>query len=131
MPDFIHIHPKDNVAVALKAVPAGTAFEGVVAASDIPQGHKMALRPMAENEQVIKYGFSIGHTIAPVAPGEWVHTHNMKTNLSGQLEYTYNPQITPPAPEPRLSSRATGGRTARWASGTRSGSSPPWAVSTT
>ena len=54
MPDFIHIHPKDNVVVALTAVPAGTAFEGVVAASDIPQGHKMAIRPMAENEQVIK-----------------------------------------------------------------------------
>ena len=100
MPDFIHIHPKDNVVVALKAVPAGTAFEGVVAASDIPQGHKMAIRPMAENAQVIKYGFSIGHTVAPVAPGEWVHTHNMKTNLSGELEYTYNPKIEIPAPQP-------------------------------
>ncbi len=100
MPDFIHIHPKDNVAVALKAVPAGTAFEGVVAASDIPQGHKMALRPLADGDQVIKYGFSIGHAVCPIAPGEWVHTHNMKTNLSGELEYTYNPNIHAPAPLP-------------------------------
>ena len=100
MPDFIHIHPKDNVVVALKAVPAGTAFEGVVAASDIPQGHKMALTDLAPDDQVIKYGFSIGHAVAPIAAGEWVHTHNMKTNLSGQLEYCYQPKITPPAPQP-------------------------------
>ena len=100
MPDFIHIHPKDNVVVALKAVPAGTAFEGVVATSDIPQGHKMALRPIADGDQVIKYGFSIGHAVCPIAPGQWVHTHNMKTNLSGELEYTYNPNIHAPAPLP-------------------------------
>ena len=100
MPDFIHIHPKDNVVVALKAVPAGTAYQGITAAVDIPQGHKMAIAPMAENDQVIKYGFSIGHATAAVEPGQWVHTHNMKTNLSGELEYTYNPKIDVPAPLP-------------------------------
>ena len=99
MPDFIHIHPSDNVAVALKAIPAGTVFQGIAAAADIPQGHKMALKPLAEGEHVIKYGFSIGHAVAPVAPGEWVHTHNMKTNLEGELEYTYNPNLQ--FPEPR------------------------------
>ena len=98
MPDFIHIHPNDNVAVALHPIAAGTVFEGVTANVDIPQGHKMALKAMAENDQVMKYGFSIGHAIAAVNPGDWVHTHNMKTNLSGEIEYTYNPNITPPAP---------------------------------
>ena len=93
MPDFIHIHPKDNVAVALKAIPAGTAFAGITAAADIPQGHKMALKPIAEGNQIIKYGFSIGHAVVSVAPGDWVHTHNMKTNLSGQMEYTYRPDL--------------------------------------
>ena len=97
MPDFIHIHPTDNVAVALRAIPAGTEFAGIRAAADIPQGHKMALKAIAEGEQVVKYGFSIGHATAPIAPGEWVHTHNMKTNLSGEIEYTYNPKLTPPA----------------------------------
>ena len=96
MPDFIHIHPKDNVAVALHAIPAGTVFQGVTANVDIPQGHKMALKPLAENDQVMKYGFSIGHTTAAVNPGDWVHTHNMKTNLSGEIEYTYNPNINFP-----------------------------------
>ena len=98
MPDFIHIHPNDNVAVALHPIAAGTVFEGVTANADIPQGHKMALQAMAENDQVMKYGFSIGHAVAAIQPGDWVHTHNMKTNLSGEIEYTYNPNITPPAP---------------------------------
>ena len=98
MPDFIHIHPEDNVAVALHAISAGTVFEGVAAAVDIPQGNKMALKPLAEGEQVIKYGFSIGHTTAAVTPGQWVHTHNMATNLSGEMAYTYDPKITFPEP---------------------------------
>ena len=98
MPDFIHIHPSDNVAVALHPIAAGTEFMGIAAKTDIPQGHKMALKALAENDQVVKYGFSIGHAVAAVEPGEWVHTHNMKTNLSGEIEYTYHPKITPPAP---------------------------------
>ena len=98
MPDLIHINPLDNVAVALHAIPAGTVFAGVTANTDIPQGHKMALKPMAENDQVMKYGFSIGHATAPIAAGDWVHVHNMKTNLSGEIEYTYNPTIEHPAP---------------------------------
>ena len=85
MPDFIHIHPNDNVAVALRTVPAGTVFEGITAAVEIPQGHKMALRPIKDGEHVVKYGFSIGHATAPITPGDWVHTHNMKTNLEGEL----------------------------------------------
>ncbi len=99
MPDFIHIHPNDNVAVALRSIPAGTEFLGVKANVDIPQGHKMALAALAENDQVMKYGFSIGHATAPTAPGDWVHTHNMRTNLSGELEYSYHPNITHPAPQ--------------------------------
>ena len=105
MPDFIHIHPKDNVAVALHPIAAGTEFMGITAKVDIPQGHKMALRPLSENDQVMKYGFSIGHTIAPVEPGEWVHTDNMKTNLSGEIEYTYNPKIQNPAAKPAATFR--------------------------
>ena len=96
MPDFIQIHPADNVAVALRAIPAGTTFAGITATQDIPQGHKMALTALAENVPVMKYGFSIGHTTAPIAPGSWVHTHNMATNLSGEMEYSYNPNVNFP-----------------------------------
>ena len=96
MPDFVQIHPEDNVAVALRAIAAGTCFAGVKAAVDIPQGHKMALKAISEKAQVVKYGFSIGRATAPIAPGDWVHTHNMTTNLAGELEYTYNPKISFP-----------------------------------
>ena len=105
MPDLIHIHPNDNVVVALRPIPAGTIFEGVTAAIDIPQGHKMALKPLTAGEQVVKYGFPIGHATASIAPGDWVHTHNMKTNLSGEMEYTYNPNLTWPEPVPPRSFR--------------------------
>lgn len=93
MNDLIHIHPADNVAVALKPIPAGTVYAGVTARTDIPQGHKMALTALAQGEPVVKYGFPIGQATSPIAPGDWVHTHNMKTNLSGQLEYSYHPSI--------------------------------------
>ena len=93
MNSCIQIHPDDTVAVALAPITAGEEFCGVVAQTDIPQGHKMALKSMAENDQVVKYGFSIGHATGSVAPGQWVHTHNMKTNLSGEIDYTYNPKL--------------------------------------
>ncbi len=104
MPDFIHIHPNDNVVVALHAIPKGTVYAAdgvsVTANMEIPQGHKMAIKPMAEGDHVMKYGFSIGHTTAAIAAGDWVHTHNMATNLSGEMEYTYNPKIHYPARKP-------------------------------
>ena len=102
MPDFIRINPADNVAVALHAVTKGTVCTAdgcnVTALTDIPQGHKIALTPIAEGENVIKYGFSIGHATADIQPGGWVHTHNMTTNLSGEVEYTYTPDVHPLTP---------------------------------
>jgi len=93
MADFIQIHPRDTVAVALRDIPAGTEFLGVTALEAIPQGHKMALTPAAKDAQVIKYGFPIGHTTQKVAPGQWVHTHNLATNLSGESDYVYRPDF--------------------------------------
>ncbi|MCR5794630.1 MAG: altronate dehydratase family protein [Solobacterium sp.] len=91
MLDFIRISETDNVAVALHPIQAGTVFNGVEIKEDIPQGHKATLRDIQENENVIKYGLPIGHATAPIAQGHWVHTHNMATNLSGEVEYTYCP----------------------------------------
>ncbi len=57
---------------------------------NLENGHKYALRDIAAGEDIIKYGSSIGHATANIKKGEHVHTHNLKTNLSGNLEYTYN-----------------------------------------
>lgn len=87
---FIKINDNDNVIVALEDIKKGEVVNGVTAVEDIARGHKMALVDIAENENVIKYGYPIGHTIRNVKAGEWVHDHNTKTNLSSTLEYTYN-----------------------------------------
>ena len=95
MPQAIHISPIDNVVVALHPIAKGTLVEvdglAVTALEDIPQGHKMAVEPIKNGENVIKYGFPIGHATADAAPGTWMHTHNVHTNLSGEVEYSYNP----------------------------------------
>ena len=84
---LLKLHPKDNVAVALKPLAAKTtlAFEGqtITLFEDIPQGHKIALKDLAQSQDVIKYGYPIGHLLADVKTGQWLHTHNVKTNLSG------------------------------------------------
>ena len=95
MPQAIHISPIDNVVVALHPIAKGTLVEvdglSVTALEDIPQGHKMAVKPIRNGENVIKYGFPIGHATADAEPGTWMHTHNVHTNLSGEVEYSYNP----------------------------------------
>lgn len=53
-------------------------------------GHKYALYDIKTGENIIKYGSPIGHATCDIKKGEHVHTHNLKTNLSGNLEYTYN-----------------------------------------
>lgn len=98
MPDFIRIHPKDNVAVALHDTAKGTVFNEVKTLEAIPAGHKLALEHVKAGEQIVKYGFPVGHALSDICPGEWVHLHNMATNLSGELEYTYHPDITYLAP---------------------------------
>lgn len=100
MPDFIKIHPTDNVAVALRPIEKGSVWNEVTVLENIPQGHKMALMPIQENDQVIKYGFSIGHATTNILAGEWVHTHNIATNLSGEVSYTYEPKVKYLQPQP-------------------------------
>ena len=56
---------------------------------NLADGHKYALRDIAKGENIIKYGNPIGHATADIKKGEHVHTHNVKTNLSDKLTYTY------------------------------------------
>lgn len=56
-------------------------------------GHKYAIRDIAEGENVIKYGMPIGHAINAIKAGEHVHTHNLRTNLGEVLEYRYDPSF--------------------------------------
>ena len=60
---------------------------------NLEDGHKYAVRDIKCGENVIKYGNPIGHATKDIKRGEHVHTHNVKTNLSGNLEYSYNPEF--------------------------------------
>ncbi|MBE6915361.1 MAG: altronate dehydratase [Ruminococcaceae bacterium] len=62
---------------------------------NLDDGHKYARRDIKTGENIIKYGNPIGRATRNIPQGEWVHTHNMKTNLDGKIKYAYNPNITP------------------------------------
>ena len=132
---YIKIHPDDKVAVALRPLEAGTVVtidkEELTLREDIAQGHKFALRDLAENEPVIKYGYPIGITKQPVKAGEWIHVHNMKTALGDLLTYTYEKKKLLWLRRRTAPFWAFADQTAKQASATRSGSSRPSAVSIT
>lgn len=102
MAEFIKINPADNVAVAINDVEAGVGFgiDGVsiTTLTKIPAGHKVALKDLAEGEDVVKYGFPIGHLLQAVPQGGLIDHSVLKTNLDGLLEYTYQPDLTEIAP---------------------------------
>jgi (2R)-sulfolactate sulfo-lyase subunit alpha len=89
-PHFLVHSPKDNVGVVVvEGLKAGTDMLGVItetdktlklkAKSDIPIGHKVALKALKKDETVVKYGEDIGRIVADVAVGEHVHVQNLKT----------------------------------------------------
>lgn len=104
MDRYIQIHPKDNVAVALTDLPAGEVLHlsgrDVTLREAIPVGHKIALADLNEQDQVIKYGYPIGHVLRRVQSGEWINEQVLKTSLEGIQSYVYQPvktELTIPA----------------------------------
>ena len=91
--DYIKINPADNVAVALQDLSKGAVVEGVTLSMDIPRGHKIVLRDLKAGENVVKYGFPIGHVTRDAAAGTMVDHTCIKTNLEGLLEYSYQPAL--------------------------------------
>jgi len=72
------VHPADNVATLTDDRETLTQLaSGGRAAPGIPYGHKLALRPIAAGEAVVKYGVAIGRATADIGPGDHVHVHNV------------------------------------------------------
>lgn len=92
---YLKINPADNVVVAISDLKAGEIIkEGnleIVLKEDVPAGHKVTLKDFSEGENVIKYGYPIGHVRCQVEAGCWINENQIQTNLAGLLEYTYNP----------------------------------------
>ncbi|MBQ8568136.1 MAG: altronate dehydratase [Oscillospiraceae bacterium] len=93
--EIIRINENDNVAVAVKPIKKGTMVNigdrYIEVLQRIPAGHKIAVAPISAASPVIKYGYPIGTASADIKQGEWVHTHNLKTALSGLVDYSYEP----------------------------------------
>ena len=97
MKGYLKINVNDNVAVVLADVlTAGDVVEvdgqRVVVQQEVARGHKVALVDMGAGQQVVKYGYPIGHLTQAVKAGEWIHTHNLKSDLCDNLKYTYTPK---------------------------------------
>ena len=97
--NFIKINPDDNVAVAIHPLKKGENITVnnkniITIQEDIPAGHKIALKDFNVDENIIKYGYPIGHTITPISQGSWINEKNIRTNLKGILNYEYTPALT-------------------------------------
>ncbi|MBR1757857.1 MAG: altronate dehydratase [Lachnospiraceae bacterium] len=93
--DYIQIHPRDNVAVALRDLPVGTTVaceSGTVCLKEnVVRGHKVAICDIPAGEDIIKYGCVIGKATQEIAAGSHVHSHNVQTELSEETAYAYAP----------------------------------------
>lgn len=77
-PTAIRLHDRDNIMVALIALTPGAPLDAGCAATEvIPAGHKVAIRPIAPGEPVLKYGQVIGIATRPIAAGAHVHVQNL------------------------------------------------------
>ena len=97
--NFIKINPDDNVAVAIHPLKKGENITVnnkniITIQEDIPAGNKIALKDFNVDENIIKYGYPIGHTITPISQGSWINEKNIRTNLKGILNYEYTPALT-------------------------------------
>ncbi len=90
MIDFVVHDEGDSVGVVVvEGVKAGAELTGWVmdqdkeikfkSASDIPIGHKLAIKVLQAGDTVIKYGVDIGKVVADIGLGEHAHVHNIKT----------------------------------------------------
>ena len=94
-PRAFQIQPQDNVATLIDDTSpgvvelAGAGRGELKVAENISHGHKLAVRDIAVNEAVIKFGVCIGHATQTIPRGGWVHLHNLASDLderSGTLD---------------------------------------------
>ena len=93
-PRCFQIQPQDNVATMIDdssevVQVLGAQPQEIRLLEKTDRGHKVALRDIAMNDAVIKFGVRIGHATKPIARGAWVHLHNLASDLdarSGTLD---------------------------------------------
>ncbi|GLX67860.1 UxaA family hydrolase [Paenibacillus glycanilyticus] len=95
------LHHQDDVVIALRDIEPGEIVrwpstegseQSVTIHEAVPRGHKIMIHPVAAGAHVHKFGYSIGVAKEDLTPGNWVHTHNLRTGLGEVLEYEYKPK---------------------------------------
>jgi altronate hydrolase len=84
----------DNVGVAVQPIGPGdfarsATGQSVAAVEEIPLGHKIALRPIANGERIIRLGVPVGIATSDISPGRLVHVHNVKSQYLNNVEDHY------------------------------------------
>jgi altronate hydrolase len=98
----IHLHPKDNVAIARASLAAGQVIEiegtPLTLQDAVPMGHKVAIRPIPADGRIVRYGQDMGRARIAIEPGQWIHTHNVSfEELTFEYEFPEK-EIAYPAP---------------------------------
>jgi galactarate dehydratase len=84
---YIKINEKDNVAITVSAISAGTiVLDGTCANEDIPQGHKIALCDLSAGEAIIRYGVTLGYALHPIKKGDWINEHMLELPTPPSLD---------------------------------------------
>ncbi|MDD6817936.1 MAG: altronate dehydratase family protein [Prevotellaceae bacterium] len=91
---YLQISPIDTVVVCLTPHKTGDIItvngKQITICQDTPAGHKILIKDTQKDEDIIKYGYPIGHAKQNMTAGQWVNENNLQTNLAGTLNYTYN-----------------------------------------
>ena len=121
LPSVVLLHPTDNTCVAARNLPVGETIQagnrGVRLNGAIRLGHKIALEKIPVGAAVTKYGQTIGFALHEIAPGDWVHVHNVSAEYFSR-DYEFCTAI-PPDPTPITGRTFQGYRRADGRAGTR------------
>lgn len=94
MKRFIIINQNDNVMVALESFEVGDEVNNIKIFEAVAEGHKIAIKDIKKGQAIMKYGYPIGTATTDIKMGEWVHTHNVNTNLNEKVDFSYRPKLS-------------------------------------
>ena len=119
--DAVYLHPDDNLCVAARNLEKGQRLEiaarSLTLGENVRIGHKIAVRPIRRGEYVRKYGQIIGQATSDIAPGQWIHSHNL---VNGEFARDHaSATAIPPPPAPIAGRTFQGYRRAGGKAGTR------------
>jgi altronate hydrolase len=97
MRPYVRLDPRDNVVTATRSLETGSQIEDISTTGLIPSGHKVATRPIATGEEVVKYAQFIGLAAEDIAAGDHVHTHNVAFRNT-ETAYEYGTNLRPVTP---------------------------------